>query len=98
MIPLVRILGLVALIAAVVYLIWWRPLFKIQIREGRVLVRFGKVSQRFLAECNRLLASREAPDGWIRGVRRDDGVALRFSRSIPESLHQPIRNLWAEYR
>jgi hypothetical protein len=57
----------------------------------------GKVSRKFILESHEILARASVRDARISGVYRAGYVGLEFSRTIPQSLHQPLRNLWGQY-
>jgi hypothetical protein len=78
-----------------VHLLRPRPLFVVKIRGRRVEVGKGNVPRGFVKDCERLVESFEVPDGTIRGVRRQGGVSLRFSRSLSDRFHQQFRNIWS---
>jgi hypothetical protein len=64
----------------------------LDVQDGRAIQRKGRLSNRILAEINDVLAKQPEVKGSIRssGDRR-----YRFSRSIPKSLHQKLRNVLA---
>lgn len=86
-------------------LIWWLmklgrgALFEIRLAPGKVLVKRGSVSARFLAQAKQIL-QQDPVRGRILGQRDGNGVKLVFSRSIPEPVAQRLRNIfpYGDYR
>lgn len=86
-------------------LIWWLmklgrgALFEIRLQPGKVVVKRGSVSPRFLAQAKQIL-QQDPVRGRILGQREDNGVKLVFSRSIPEPVAQRLRNVfpYGDYR
>ncbi|MGL5812401.1 MAG: DUF3634 family protein [Aeromonas sp.] len=86
-------------------LIWWLmklgrgAVFEIRLAPGKVVVKRGSVSPRFLAEAKRVL-QHDPVRGRILGQRDGNGVRLVFSRSIPEPVAQRLRNIfpYGDYR
>lgn len=86
-------------------LIWWLmklgrgALFEIRLAPGKVLVKRGSVSARFLAQAKQIL-HQDPVRGRILGQRDGNGVKLVFSRSIPEPVAQRLRNVfpYGDYR
>jgi hypothetical protein len=71
-----------------------RPAFVVELKEGKALVKRGKVQSRFLRSCEQIAADCAVREGTIRGIRRGRGISLAFSRALPESTHQRFRNAW----
>jgi hypothetical protein len=69
--------------------------FVIQIRNGVPFLRRGKVSQAFVVELADVLSRHGVRRGSIYGVQKAGRVALGFSRGIPASARQSLRNVWA---
>ncbi|MBV7436776.1 Protein of uncharacterised function (DUF3634) [Aeromonas encheleia] len=86
-------------------LIWWLmklgrgALFEIRLQPGKVQLKRGAVSPRFLAQAKQIL-QQDPVRGRILGQRDDNGVRLVFSRSIPEPVAQRLRNIfpYGDYR
>ncbi|MBV7597819.1 MULTISPECIES: DUF3634 family protein [Aeromonas] len=86
-------------------LIWWLmklgrgALFEIRLQPGKVQLKRGSVSPRFLAQAKQIL-QQDPVRGRILGQRDDNGVRLVFSRSIPEPVAQRLRNIfpYGDYR
>lgn len=72
-----------------------RPVFIVDLRDGKTFLRRGKVHRRFLQSCEEIAADCAVREGTISGVRRGRGVSLAFSREVPESSHQRFRNAWS---
>ena len=71
-----------------------RPVFIIDVKDGRASLRSGKAQARFLQSCEEIAAGASLATGTIRGVRDRRGISLVFSRDIPEMTHQRFRNAW----
>jgi hypothetical protein len=71
-----------------------RPVFIIDVKDGRASLRSGKAQARFLQSCEEIAAGASLATGTIRGVRDRRGISLVFSRDIPELTHQRFRNAW----
>ena len=67
------------------------------IHEGVAEVTRGKVTDRFARECARELKEEGVLKGEIRGVKKEGYVGLEFSKSIPEEMHQRLRNIWSTH-
>ncbi len=80
------------------YASWQHPRFGVRIARGRVVGTHGKVPPRFLRELKTLKKLRDVKSGWIMAVNKGAGERLVFSRGIPASLHQPLRNLFMATR
>ena len=92
-------LVLIALVTAVaIYLLFFwqaRPEFELEICDGRVEVKRGKVSGRFVAECQLICDQWKISASRVSGVRGSDGrISLRFSKAILSEHHQRFRNAW----
>jgi hypothetical protein len=79
-------------------LVWWalkpRPVFVIAIRSGAARVVSGNVTAAFLSDVNDECRRSELHCGTIRGFQSKDRIALEFSRHIPDSCRQRLRNAW----
>ena len=84
--------GAIALWQAVLF--GSRPVFIIDVRDGRASLRSGKASAKFLQSCEEIAASASLATGTIRGLRDRRGISLVYSRDIPEMMHQQFRNAW----
>lgn len=88
-----------------VALIWWLlklgrgPLFEIRLAPGKLVVHRGSLPPAFIEQVRQIL-KHEPVRGRILGQRDGKGVRLVFSRSIPESIAQRVRNVfpYADYR
>ncbi|HEV3145657.1 MAG TPA: DUF3634 family protein [Gemmataceae bacterium] len=72
-----------------------RYVFEIRVREGKPVVRKGKVTAAFLAEVAAVCRECSVSAGWVGGVMQGKRVALRFSRQFPPGAQQRLRNEWA---
>jgi hypothetical protein len=83
---------------AVVLFLFFRaaaaPEFEIRIDERGVSVKRGKISGRFVGECQAICRDWGITTGTVKGVRTRDGVVLRFSPEVPPEHHQRFRNAW----
>jgi len=71
-----------------------RTLFVLAIQDdGRVQRRKGKPPPRCVGACQDVVRLNRLRSGEIKGVRRSGRVTLRFSRDIPQSARQAIRNV-----
>ena len=95
MLALVARLIVFALIAA---LVWWalkpRPVFVIVIRHGTARVTSGNVTASFVSAVKDECRRSELDEGTIRGIHNKGRIALIFSRHIPPSSRQRLRNAW----
>ena len=96
----VAIAALVVAVAAVAY---WQVstagrVFVIRVRSRVPFLTKGKVSQAFVAELAEVLQAQGVQRGSIIGVRRRGTVLLEFSRDIPNSVRQALRNVWSMHR
>ncbi len=92
------VLALVVVSVAVV-LSWQmttrRRVFVIQIRNGVPFLKRGKVAHAFVVELADVLNRHDIRKGAIYGVPKTGRVALGFSRTIPASARQSLRNVWS---
>jgi hypothetical protein len=89
-----------AVAIAVAVVAWWQVIargrvFVIRVRARTPTVAKGKVSQAFLIELKDVLQRHGVGRGSIYGVRRGRAVLLAFSRGIPQTARQALRNVWA---
>jgi hypothetical protein len=86
-------------VLAVVVVSWQvttrRRVFVIQIRKGVPFLKRGKVTQAFVVELADVLGRHGVRHGAIYGVPKAGRVALGFSRAIPPSVRQSLRNVWS---
>jgi Protein of unknown function (DUF3634) len=79
-------------------LIWavWRGRadFVIRICDGQPQTAQGKVAGAFLRDLEEICHRQGIMQGRIRGVRSGRDVSLQFSRTIPPTCRQQIRNVW----
>jgi hypothetical protein len=69
--------------------------FVIRVRNRVPFQTKGKVSQAFVVELADVLQRHGVRRGSIYGVRRRGAVMLGFSRGIPQTARQALRNVWA---
>ncbi|MBK1672983.1 hypothetical protein CKO35_06610 [Ectothiorhodospira shaposhnikovii] len=88
-------LMLLILLLGLVLLLWHaRTAFVITLEQGRARTLRGTAPPGFLRGCDEVARMYRLTQGRISGVRTAHGVQLRFSREIPEHVHQPLRNVW----
>ncbi len=79
-------------------LVWWalkpRPVFVIAICNGAARVRSGQATAAFVSAVNDECQRSELHSGTIRGLQTKDRISLVFSRHIPHSSRQRLRNAW----
>ena len=84
--------------AAAAALVWWalkpRPVFVIAIRNGVARAVSGQVTAAFVSDVNDECRRSDLRYGTIRGFQIKDRIALEFSRHIPRSSQQRLRNAW----
>ncbi len=71
--------------------------FVIEIREGRARLVAGRAPAAFLRDIDELAGGLGFANGTLRGKSQAGHVRLVFSRDIPESAHQRLRNVWHLY-
>jgi hypothetical protein len=95
----VDLVGKLVLVALAVGAVWWmlqpRYVFVVRIAGGVPRATSGKVTAAFLEEIGEACAEYKVSRGWIGGVPRGRQVTLTFSRGMPPSCRQRLRNLWA---
>jgi len=67
----------------------------IRIRAGVPFLVKGKVAQTVVADFAEVLGRHGVRRGALYGVNRRGTVSLDFSRSIPQSCRQSLRNVWS---
>jgi hypothetical protein len=76
--------------------LWWacqpRYVFLVRLVGGEPRVARGKVTAAFLQMVREVCAPAGVRHGWVGGVTRGRRIALHFSRSIPRSCQQRLRN------
>lgn len=87
-----------AIVLAAVVISWVlasrRRVFVIRIRDGVAVLVRGKVSPAFVAEVGDVVKRFNIRHGAIYGVPKRGKVGLSFSRSVPATSHQALRNVW----
>ena len=74
------------------------PLFTVIFRDGRAELANGKVTRKVLSEFSMLAEQAGLSSGEIHGIRDGENIRLEFSDTIPESMQQRFRNVWALHR
>jgi len=67
----------------------------IRMRNGVPFLTKGKIAPTVVAELADVLQRHGVRRGAIYGVKRRGTVGLGFSRSIPNSCRQALRNVWS---
>jgi Protein of unknown function (DUF3634) len=67
----------------------------IRIKAGVPFLVKGKIAQTVVAELAEVLQRHGVRRGAIYGVNRRGSVGLGFSRAIPMSCRQALRNVWS---
>ena len=89
-------LAAVGLVAVVAWLVVRPPaVFVVRIRGGTPAAMRGKVTDAFLSAIAEMGRELGVQTGEIRGVPRGRRIALWFSRGLPASFCQRLRNWWA---
>ncbi len=88
-----------AVVGLVVWLVWLafqpRCAFVLRVAEGRARAVQGKATRALLAQVEEICAQHGVRRAVVRGVVRGRRIALAFSRDIPPSGQQQLRNWWA---
>ena len=72
-----------------------RTIFVVRIVNGAAVRKRGTVTDRFLAEVEKLAREHALTSGCIWGVQAGkDRIRLRFSRAFPPGSQQQLRNWW----
>jgi len=69
--------------------------WSIKVREGSSAVIRGKIPLTAVGELVDVLNRNGVKNATIYGIKRRGTVSLVFSRSIPKSCHQGLRNVWS---
>jgi hypothetical protein len=95
----VELLAKLLVVALVLGALWWaiqpRYTFIVRIENGVPRAAKGQVTAAFLQQVSQACAELALSRGWIGGVQRGRRLALAFSRNIPPSCQQRLRNVWA---
>jgi hypothetical protein len=98
MTTILKFLFVAAAVIVAVIVLRPRPAFVIRVRDGKVSVARGKLSRKFLEDCQHLISECNIQHATIRGFSKGNRVSLKFSRHIPASCHQRFRNIWGFHR
>ena len=72
-----------------------RTMFVVQIVNGTAVRKRGAVTDRFLAEVEKLSREHALSAGCVWGVQvGPERIRLRFSRNFPPGSQQQLRNWW----
>ena len=69
--------------------------WSIKVRDGSSALSRGKIPLTAVAELVDVLNRNGVRNATIYGIRRRGTVTLAFSRSIPQSCRQGLRNVWS---
>jgi hypothetical protein len=84
-------------IAVMIAILRPRYAFKVSVADGRAQLKSGEVPQRFVDEVSSILASNGVNKATVAGVRFAGHTRLQFSRGVPETCRQRVRNTWCTY-
>ena len=95
---------LLTLTALVLWGLWSvarpRAVFVVQIVQGEARVSRGTVTPAFVQEVREVCVHNKVEDGEVRGVARDDRIALEFSaqhvRALPPTTPKPLDDFGLE--
>ena len=74
------------------------PKFIIQIKEGGISLKSGKVSNNFINDCKDVMRIENIKYAFIWGVKgKYEKVEIKSSSEISQIGQQKIRNLWSFY-
>lgn len=83
----------VAIVAILLFFVA-KPSAVIEMRGGKASARKGKVSPKFLQDCEEICARYQISEARISVYAAAGRQSLRFSSQIPSECHQKFRNLW----
>jgi len=69
--------------------------WSIKVRDGSSALTRGRIPLTAVAELVEVLNRNGVRNATIYGIRRRGTVTLAFSRSIPQSCRQGLRNVWS---
>lgn len=75
-----------------------RPVFVIRLEQGGARLTKGQVPLAWVDDCAVVAADFAILHGYVEGVLGWNGLALRFSPSVPVPSQQRLRNLFAVHR
>lgn len=93
-------MGWIAIVAVVVVVLLIlklaRPdaVFVIELQDGTAKASHGVVVQGFLSLVEETAKEFMITRGEIRGIARQDEIALWFSKDLPQPFRQRLRNAW----
>ncbi|HJZ91921.1 MAG TPA: DUF3634 family protein [Gemmataceae bacterium] len=67
----------------------------VRVRDGNLVLMKGKIAQTVVADLGEVLQRHSVRRGALYGINRRGRVTLGFSRSIPPSCRQSLRNVWS---
>ena len=75
-------------------ILWRQPHFVIGIKDQKAKLIKGKAPSGFIRNCEDIAKTAEIHQGLVLGLKRDYGIQLDFSSSIPKVNQQSFRNAW----
>lgn len=84
----------ISLFSDLLLILWRQPHFVVRIKDQLAKQAKGPVPIGFVNNCTEIAQVNEISHGLILGLKRDYGIQLDFSSSIPEKQHQSFRNAW----
>ena len=75
---------------------WFRPryVFVVQIDRTRAWIAKGHITAAFVQEFESTCREAGIDRGWVAGVKRGRQTRLVFSKHIPTTTQQRLRNVW----
>jgi hypothetical protein len=74
-----------------------RPLFEIELLDGTLQVKVGKVTPAFLQTIEEITEKNQLSEATIGGYASGTRIRLKFSSNVPDECRQQLRNWWAEH-
>lgn len=78
----------------ILYNLYPRPVIVLEVRDRKLRVAKGEPPSDFVRGLRAMMTTTPIPDGTIKAFRSSSGLAFRFSKGIPDEIHQMVRNLW----
>lgn len=89
---------LVLVVFAALAALWWftrrEELFRLSVREGRVLVVRGRAPPGFVSDVRDVVGHARVRGATVRAVRTERGGRLVFSGDLDEGTAQRLRNVF----
>jgi hypothetical protein len=91
------LLTLIVIVVALWFAMQPRCAFVVRINQGHPKAVRGKVTAAFLDQIRETCQQHGVENGTIRGLIHGKRIALNFSRNLPSSGQQQLRNWWANW-